>query len=69
MRQAEALAARVSTAGDDTARIRCAYGLAFGREPSKAELALGVDFLAAGDKTWPQYAQVLLASNEFLFVD
>jgi hypothetical protein len=34
---------------------------------------LAVDFLAGGggasDALWEQYAQVLLGSNEFLFID
>jgi hypothetical protein len=51
-------------------RIRCAYRLLFGRTPTRAEEKLGLDFLEeAGVGAWAQYAQVLLASNEFLYVD
>jgi hypothetical protein len=51
------------------ARIRRAYALLFGRAPSTTELQLALNFLEEGNAAWPQYAQVLLGSNEFLFVD
>jgi len=51
----------------------------FGRPPEAEELSLGLDFLhrpapAADSKTeppsrWEQYAQILLASNEAMYVD
>jgi hypothetical protein len=63
--QAKALAARVQ--GDDSAKIREAYRLVYGREPADRELKLGQDFLREAD--WTQYARVLLTSNEFLFVN
>ncbi len=44
-----------------------AYRLLFQREPSAAESQAALDFLSKG--TWPQYAQVLLSSNEFAYVD
>ena len=56
-------------------RIELAYRLAFAREPSKEEVALAERFLASprSEKDaltpWEQYAQALLASNEFLHVD
>jgi hypothetical protein len=60
--------------GDDETRIEQAYRLLFLREPSQRELDLGLRFLgdAAGQQraaAWNQYAHMLLASNEFLFVD
>jgi hypothetical protein len=64
--QAKALAARLR--GEDTARIDEAYRLLFSRAPTKQEMALGLQFLRQGDDAWPQYAQVLLSSNEFSFV-
>jgi mono/diheme cytochrome c family protein/cytochrome c553 len=69
--QAKAFAARVTaTASDDTARVRTAFQLAYGRLPTDREAKLGTDFLAAaGDGAWEKYAQVLLAANEFAFVD
>jgi hypothetical protein len=72
--QAKAFAARVQTAGaTDADRIKAAYRLAYGRSPTDAETRLGLAFLAVPTKDrltpWEQYAQVLLAANEFLYVD
>jgi hypothetical protein len=51
-------------------RIRRAYLLLYGRAASEAEARLGLAFLAGGGPTrWRQYAQVLLAANEMLYVD
>jgi hypothetical protein len=80
LNQARAFAARLQKeAGDDaTARIRLAFQLAFSREPTDAELQLGVDYVSASDaedqpqnalSRWERYAQILLASNEFLYID
>ena len=71
MRQADALAERLAKdAGEDQqARIRRAYRLLFNRDPSPTELATGVEFVKEGQKAWPRYAQVLLSSNEFCFVN
>jgi mono/diheme cytochrome c family protein/cytochrome c553 len=64
--------------GPDDARIRRAYALLFGRPPSDAELRLGLSYLgvvsAEGQgeddlSRWERYAQVLLGTNEFLYVD
>lgn len=61
---------------DDEARICEAYRLLFGREPTETEIQLGLQFLreaapkSSNEPTpWHQYAQVLLSSNEFLFVN
>ncbi len=74
--QAKAFASRVKLAGtDDAVRITEAYRLAYGRSPTAAEAKIGQAFLAAPtdpkDKLtkWEQYAQALLAANEFLYVD
>ena len=64
--QAKSLAARLK--GDDAGRIRGAYLLLYGRAPSKQEIDLGLQFLREGREPWTQYAQVLLSSNEFSFV-
>jgi hypothetical protein len=45
--EAEALAKRVSTEPDNPSRIRKAYMLAYGREPSAEELKLGIDYVHA----------------------
>ncbi len=76
-RRAEALAARITKDPNepDDARVRRASLVLFGRPAVDEEVAMGVAFLKAvsGDKggplAWVQYAQVLLGSNEFLFVD
>jgi hypothetical protein len=68
-RRAEALFARLGTASPETARITGAYRLVYAREPSAVELQLGLRFLKNGREPWPRYAQALLSSNEFLFVN
>jgi len=66
--RSEALAARVECmAESQQGRINAAYSLLFQRTPSYPELRSANAFLAAAD--WAQYAQVLLSSNEFLYVD
>ena len=69
---------------DDTERMEFTYETLFGRHPKPSELELGLSFLsmhspssetdgvskeAAGYPTrWRKYVQVLLSSNEFLFM-
>ncbi|MGL4554899.1 MAG: DUF1553 domain-containing protein, partial [Gemmataceae bacterium] len=74
--QAKALAARLTReASTDAGRVDRAYRLLFGRDPGDEERALGVAYLSAGDGEMgatprlARYAQALLASNEFLFID
>jgi hypothetical protein len=82
--QARRLAARadVVARADGPARIDYVYRLIYGRAPDADEVALGLQFLdrarheegqaAVGGKplsAWEKYAQALLASNEFTFVD
>ena len=73
--QAKALAARLAADApeSDEARIGRAYGLLFGRAPAKDEMRLAIEFLqepeSAAMSRWEQYAQILLASNEALYVD
>jgi hypothetical protein len=56
-------------------KIAALYLLTLGRKPTKEELQIGREFIdAAGTaksafSPWVQYAQVLLLSNEFAFVD
>ena len=77
VKQAKALAARLqSDAGDDNdAKIHRAYQLLFGRNADDGESALGTAFVSQ-DKSdndqlslWEQYAQALLGSNEFMYID
>ena len=75
MAQARALAGRLTSDSntDNARRVREVYRLLFGREPAQAETRLALEFLAgpAGPEMsrWEQYAQLLLASNEMLYVD
>ncbi|QDV12805.1 Planctomycete cytochrome C [Rosistilla oblonga] len=57
---------------DRATRVAAMYQRAFGRPPSHEERQAATEFLgdAASDAgTWDQLAHVLLASNEFVFVD
>ncbi len=74
-RESARLVERLSKeAGDaNTARIRRAYWLLYGREATGAEIQAGLEFLT-GSKgpaaaNWAEYAQALLSSNEFVFVN
>ena len=69
MRQAERLTDRLAREGtDEKDRIQRVYRLLYARGPTKAEIKLGRRFLSGGESRWPQYAQVLMTSNEFLYV-
>jgi hypothetical protein len=74
IRQAEAFSQRVNdetggvSAETDVAFVQRAYSVLYGRPPLEAELQLGVAYLhGAGDRQ--QYAHVLLASSEAMYVD
>jgi mono/diheme cytochrome c family protein len=73
--QAKALAARPNLAGKGTdERITALYRLLYGRAPDAEEVALGRRYVesATSEKLmapWEKYCQVLLLSNEFVFVD
>ena len=72
---AKAFAARlIKAAPSDGERIDSAFRLAFGRLPTDKEKDLGLEFLhtaATNEKLtpWEQYAQALLATNEFTWVE
>ena len=56
------------------AQIQSAYRLLFNRAATEEETELGREFLdpeskGPTEKAWTLYAQVLLGSNEFQFVD
>jgi hypothetical protein len=61
--------ARLSEADDQDVikRVARLYRLALRREPTAEESRLGSTFARA--RGWPQYAQVLLMTNELMFVD
>ena len=77
---ARAMAARVQAlSDDDEGRIRSAYSLLFGRVPTDTERQLALDYLSSpepegpapddGLNRWERYAQALLGTNEFVFID
>jgi hypothetical protein len=70
--QASALAARVrKEAAATPEQVTRAYRLLYSRAPSDAEVQSATAFLGAvpTDDAWQQYAEVLLARNELMFVD
>ncbi len=76
LNQAKALATRVEKLGKtDEERITAAYQLCYQRPPAAGELKLALAFLKMPPRPedkltrWQQYCQVLLASNEFMYVD
>ena len=84
MAQAKALAARVAklTAGDDAARVQWLYATLFGRPATDREAKIGLAVLSrardagnqagagsAAEQLWEPYCQILLCSNEFIYVD
>lgn len=75
--RAKALSARLAGEADnDDERIQRAYRLLFGRPPTDEERQIATEYLTAtpdaADKPplsrWQQYAQVLLSSNEFMYI-
>lgn len=59
-------------AANDQRRIDLAYRLLYGRPAEAREMQMGLAFLAEGDDRparWQQYAHMLLAANEMLFLD
>jgi hypothetical protein len=75
--QADHLAQRIENSGsEDVAKISAAYRLLYGRAPKDAEIQEGIKFIEAarrdaaeGVSEWHRYAQVLLSSNEFYYVN
>ena len=69
---------------DDAERVQLAYNQVFGRLPAKKETARALDFLRRGDmalgaresepherrlRAWQSLCRVLVASNEFIYVE
>jgi len=79
--QAKSLAARPELVAEksDEGKIAALYRLVMARQPDAMEIAAGLRFLAAVEESqkagpsqlngWQQYAQVLLLTNEAMFVD
>jgi hypothetical protein len=83
-RQADSLAARLLNEGSsDEDRIQRAYRIVFQRPATQAELQRGLQFLSKADllnkeaetapatksTPWQQYAQALLSSGEFYYIN
>ena len=75
--RAKALSSRLTReASDDASRIDRAYWLLYSRPPTEVEVKLGLQSLVAPAEIqrdsrlskWEQYAQVLLSSNELMYV-
>ena len=82
IQQAKALAARpeVSKEPEPAKRVEKLYRLAYGRAPTPDEVQGAVEFIRGEEalaspgtasplSPWEKYAQVLLQSNEFVFID
>jgi hypothetical protein len=72
--RAKAFSDRLAASADtDAGRIHNAYRILFSREPDRDELSVALAYLnkpASGDiSRWDRYAQMLLVSNEMLYVD
>ncbi len=72
--QAKQLAARVAGEADDAARVTALYRHALSRDPESDEREAALSFVKSvrhdGQLTnWDKLAQVLLLTNEFVFVD
>lgn len=65
VKQAEALAGRLPE--DPAGAVEAAYRILFGRSPIETERKLGLTYLSQNDRV--DYAQALLASNEFAWID
>ena len=70
---AKALADRVAREASATGhreRIGRLYEITLGRPPSEAEIDIALTFLGGGkDESWVRYCQLILSTNEFLYVD
>ncbi len=80
MKSAKALVARLEreAPGDDSALIQRAYSLLFARRAGDDEVRLAIEYLSGEDRDRARgdglsrrdrYAQSLLSSNEFIFID
>lgn len=70
MEQSAALAERVASAApSEDQRIAATYRLILQRDPTPEERKLAREFLAGNAGAWPRFAQVLLSSNEFTYLN
>lgn len=68
-RRADELACRLEKVTSPEAKVQQAYEILFQRAPSKEELRLGLDYVKSESGSWRKYTQVLLASNEFVYIN
>ena len=62
--------AREASATNPRERIRRLYEITLGRPPVDEEIDVGLKFLGEGkDEGWVRYCQLILSTNEFLYVD
>jgi hypothetical protein len=66
LEQSGFLAARLATAGDETAAVKLAFNLCFSRLPDADELALSLDFIR--NTSMKDFTRAMLNSSEFLFI-
>jgi Protein of unknown function (DUF1553)/Protein of unknown function (DUF1549)/Planctomycete cytochrome C len=71
--QAAELAGVAEDLGGDSQGVGFLYRQIFGRDPKPKEVDLGLNFLTKGKEqlgreVWPEYAQALLGTNEFIFL-
>lgn len=66
--QAESLSKRLGELPSDQ-KIKQAYRILFNRAPSAEEVDKGTVFIATQGNSWPNYLQVLLSSNEFMYMN
>ena len=64
----------ITSAKSDAEKVRSLYQRAFSRSPEPQELGLALSYVQSGDgesktNVWQRLAHVLLAANEFIFVD
>lgn len=70
MDQSEALAERAAgNALSEDQRITSTYRFVLQRDPTPEERKLAHDFIAGNAGAWPRFAQVLLSSNEFIYLN
>ncbi len=71
--QTQALAKRIVAADtDEHCRINYVYHLLYARPPSKEEVRIGIEFTqraGGNEQAWQEYAEILLCTNEFVYVD
>lgn len=68
---------QVTVSDDPVVRISALYRLILARSPEESELSLAREFVAASEagmtgnklNSWQQFAQLLLLTNEFVYVD